>query len=121
MFQIFLGYSNEVIHISSPEEQMSKIGITRLKQIVREELKNLHEGADHDTVAKVTDAAAKLLGAIESFKEKASEKAKAEMGSSLDSIEQILDRISKSPMQYVDSTEPGPKVVTLKPEKKEVV
>lgn len=100
---------------------MAKIGISRLKKIIREELQNIYEGADEDAAAKIMSGASKLLNAIESFKESASEKVKAEVGSNLDNIEQMLKRIVSSPMQYVDATSPGPKKVTLKPEKKEVV
>lgn len=100
---------------------MAKIGISRLKKIIREELENLREGDDHDAASKIMSAATKLLGAIESFKESASEKAKAEMGSNLEGIEKLLNRIVSSPMQYVDATNPPAKMVSLKPEKKEVV
>lgn len=100
---------------------MAKIGISRLKTIIREELQNIYEGADEDTAAKIMSGASKLLNAIESFKETASEKVKAEVGSNLDGVEQLLKRIVASPMQYVDVAAPGPKKVTLKPEKKEVV
>lgn len=100
---------------------MSKIGIARLKQIIREELSNLHESDDHATAAKIAKSASDLMKAVEAFKENSSEKARSELGSSLESMHQILDRIVHSPMQYVDATEPGPKVVSLKPEKKEVV
>ena len=100
---------------------MAKIGITRLKKIIREELQNIYEGTDEDSAAKMAQAASKLLGAIESFKDSASEKVKSEVGSNLDGVEQLLKRVVSSPMQYVDVTAAGPKKVTLKPEKKEVV
>lgn len=79
------------------------------------------EGTDHDTASKIMSGATKLLSAIETFKETASEKVKSEIGSNLDGVEQLLNRIVASPMQYVDVTAPGPKKVSLKPEKKEVV
>jgi hypothetical protein len=100
---------------------MAKIGISRLKTIIREELQNIYEGADEDAASKIMSGASKLLNAIESFKETASEKVKAEVGSNLDGVEQLLKRIVASPLQYVDVTAPGPKVVSLKPQKKEVV
>lgn len=96
---------------------MAKITLQTLKKIIREEVTSLHEGVDHDTASKVMSAATKLLSAIESFKESASEKAKSEMGSNLDSVEQLLNRIVASPMQYVDATKPPVKKVTLKPQK----
>ena len=100
---------------------MAKIGISRLKKIIREEIENLYEGADEDAASKIMSSATKLLNAIESFKENSSEKLKAELGSNLDGVEQLLKRVVASPLQYVDVTAPGPKKVTLKPEKKEVV
>jgi molybdenum-dependent DNA-binding transcriptional regulator ModE len=81
---------------------MAKITLETLKKIIREEVSNLHEGADHDSASKVMSAAAKLLSAIETFKENASEKAKAEIGTNLDSAQQILSRIVASPMQKKD-------------------
>ena len=101
--------------------KMAKIGISRLKQIIREELQNINEGADEETAAKMAQAASKLLGSIEDFKEAASEKVKSEVGSHLDNVEQLLKRIVASPMQYVDAASPPVKIVSLKPEKKEVV
>jgi hypothetical protein len=43
------------------------------------------------------------LDALEKYKEVASEKAKAEFGDALDRVEQILNRIAESPLQYVDA------------------
>ncbi len=100
---------------------MSKIGIARLKTIIQEEIMKLYEGDDHDSASKNVAAASKLISAIEGFKESASEKAKSELASNLDSVEQILKRVIGSPMSYVDATEPAQKMVRLKPEKKEVV
>jgi molybdenum-dependent DNA-binding transcriptional regulator ModE len=96
---------------------MAKIEINRLQKIIREELENLREGADHDSAAKLMSAATKLINAIDSFKEAASEKAKAELDAHLASVEQTLSRIVSSPMQYVDVTKPPVKRVTLKPQK----
>lgn len=100
---------------------MAKIGIATLKKIIREEIENLYEGTDEDSASKIMSGATKLLSAIENFKESASEKVKAELGSNLDGVEQLLKRVVSSPMQYVDASSPGPKKVSLKPEKKEVV
>lgn len=100
---------------------MAKIGIATLKKIIREEIENLYEGTDEDSASKIMSGATKLLNAIENFKETASEKVKAELGSNLDGVEQLLKRVVASPMQYVDVTSPGPKKVSLKPEKKDVV
>ena len=81
---------------------MPKITLDRLKKIIREEVEMLHEGEDLDSAAKVMSSATKLLGAIESFKEIASEKAKSTLeDSGLHQVESMLKRIIDSPMQYV--------------------
>lgn len=122
MSQIFLGCSSDQIHMTIiSEDIMAKIGISRLKTLIREELQNIYEGADEDTAAKIMSGASKLLNAIDSFKESSSEKVKAEMGSNLEGVEQLLKRIVSSPMQYVDVVSPGPKKVSLKAKKQEVV
>lgn len=100
---------------------MAKIGISRLKKIIHEEISLLREGEDHDSASKIMSSATKLLSAIETFKETASEKAKAEMGTNLEGVEQLLNRIVASPMQYVDATKPPAKKVTLKAQKPDVV
>lgn len=100
---------------------MPKIELTRLKKIIREEMALLHEGDDHDAAAKNMTNAAKLLKAIEAFKESTSSVAKGELGMHLEEVEKTLNRIVQSPMKYVDVTTPPTqkqKVVTLKPEKK---
>jgi len=101
---------------------MPKIDLKTVQKIIREELVNLHEGDDHKTGAKVMSSAANLISAIESFKNSASEKAKAELGDQLSSVEDVLKRIISSPMNYVDTVQ-GPqfKKVTLKPVKDKVM
>jgi len=97
---------------------MPQIKIDRLQAIIREELASLKEGTDHDAASKMMSSATKLLKAVETFKETASEKSKSEFGGNLDSIQQTLQRIIASPMQYVDATKPGAvKKVSLKPTK----
>jgi uncharacterized protein YicC (UPF0701 family) len=100
---------------------MPKIGLDKLKQIIREEMSRLHEGAEHDAAAKIMSGASKLLNAIESFKESSSEKVKADLSSHLEETEKILKRIVASPMQYVDSAEPVEKKVTLRSQKPDLV
>jgi len=94
---------------------MPKININRLKTIIREELQMLHENPDLQSAAALGRAAASLHKAVSSFKESASEKAKAEMPY-LEELEQTLERIVSSPVNYVDSTEAAPAVkkVTMK-------
>jgi hypothetical protein len=121
MFLIFHGFIDKHIYLHT-EFQMSKIDLRTVQRIIREEIQSLYEGDDHKTGAKVMSSAANLLSAIESFKETASEKAKAEIGETLDAVEQIVKRILDAPMQYVDTVQ-GPqfKKVTLKPVKDEVM
>lgn len=112
---------------------MPKIDLDRLRTIIREELSaNLLEGADHDAASKQMSSAAKLLSALESFKETASEKIKAELGQCLEDMDKLLNRVIASPMQYVDATKeklptppgagaPAGKKVTLKTQKSQGV
>lgn len=100
---------------------MPKIELDRLKKIIREEIENLNEGDAHDAATKQASVAAKLLKAIETFKNTASEKAKSDFGESISSVEQILVRIINSPMQYIDAPKPVVKKVSLKPSKSNVV
>jgi hypothetical protein len=100
---------------------MPKIQLDRLKQIIREEMSNLHEGEDHDSAAKLMSSASKLLNSLETFKDTSSEKVKAEIGSHLEEVETILKRIVSSPMQYVDSVKPVAKKVSFKPQKTNLV
>jgi len=97
---------------------MPKIELDRLKKIIREELATkLNEGEDHNAASKQMSSATKLLGAVETFKNDASVKAKAEVGKLLEDLEKLLNRIIGSPMQYVDTTQPPQskgKKVTLK-------
>lgn len=94
---------------------MSKITITELRKIISEEIKNLREGANEDQAAAMASSASKLLKAIESFKEVATAKAKADLGTHVDETEKLLKRIVASPMQYIDAPKPAVKKVTLKP------
>jgi len=100
---------------------MPKIALDTLKKIIREEMENLREGEDHDTAAKIMTSTSKLLSAIEAFKESSSEKVKSELGEPLEKVEQVLNRIMASPMQYIDVTKPVVKKVTLKSQKTNLV
>ena len=102
---------------------MPKITLDRLKKIIREEVEMLHEGEDHDSAAKVMNSAAKLISAIEAFREAGSEKAKTSLAEAgLDQVESALKRVIDSPMQYVDvTTPPAQKKVSLRPQKSSTV
>lgn len=99
---------------------MPKIGLDKVRKIIQEELVNLHEGESHESAAKIMNSAAKLLSAIEVFKENVSEKARAEVAD-LEKVEQVLQRIIASPMQYVDATKPPTKKISFKPQKTNIV
>lgn len=106
------------IPIASKGKTMPKIELSRLKKIIQEEMMMLSEGSDHDAASKQMNSATKLLSALETFKETASEKSKAEFGSIMDDFSKILSRIIASPMQYVDAAAPPKtKKVSLKPQK----
>jgi len=98
---------------------MAKITIETLKKIISEEIQNtIREGANEDSAAALASSASKLLKAIESFKDAATEKSRVDMGSHVDEIEKILKRIIASPMQYVDVPKPAVQKVSLKPAEK---
>jgi len=102
---------------------MAKIDLNRLKSIIREEMSNLREGDDHDAASKVMSSAAKLLGAIETFEEAATEKVKVELGEHLEAVEKLLNRVINSPMQYIVPVAPKGvvKKVSLKPAQEKVM
>lgn len=97
---------------------MPKITITELRKIIAEEIQSLREGANEDQAASMASNASKLLKAIESFKEVATAKAKADMGDHVEEAEKLLKRIVASPMQYIDAPKPVAQKVTLKPGEK---
>jgi len=95
---------------------MAKITIQTLRRIILEEIETLREGTNEDQAAAMASSASKLLKAIESFKEVATAKAKAELGEHIEVSEKLLKRIVASPMQYIDAPKSAVKKVTLKPE-----
>lgn len=100
---------------------MPKIGLDVLRNIIREEMQSLAEGLDHDSASKQASAASKLLNAIDAFKKASTEKMKSEVDDSISQLEQTLNRVVASPLQYVDTTKPPIKKVTLKPQKPDLV
>jgi len=94
---------------------MAKINITTLRKIIAEEIRVLKEGAGEDSAAALVSSASKLLKALESFKESASHKSKADLEVHMNELEKTLKRIVASPMQYIDSPKPVVKKVSLKP------
>lgn len=93
---------------------MAKITIETLRKIISEEIQLVREGANEDAAAGLASNASKLLKAIESFKEAATAKAKADMGNHIEETEKLLKRMISSPMQYVDMPKPVVKKVAVK-------
>jgi Sec-independent protein translocase protein TatA len=82
---------------------MHTIKMNRLKQIIREELEIIREGAEEEAAVKNSSACSKLLKAIEAFKSEASEKTKSaaqELG--LDKVEEKIKFIVGSPLGFID-------------------
>lgn len=100
---------------------MPKIELNRLKEIIQEEVTLLREGESEDSAAKIMSTSTKLLKAIETFKKSASEVAKSELGTNLETVERVLKRIASSPMQYIDQTKPPTKKVSLRPQKQKML
>lgn len=97
---------------------MPKITVTRLKEIISEEISNASDPSkneDFEAAAKVMSSAAKLLSAMQTFKESSTGTALAAISSHADGLEAVLKQIAASPMQYVDSQKPVVKKVSLKP------
>jgi uncharacterized protein YicC (UPF0701 family) len=103
--------------------EMPKIDLNRLKIIIREEIETISEGADHEAAAAVANTAAKLLKAIDAFKETSGEKLKSDVTMHIAELEKTLNRVVASPMSYVDTViKPKPtKKVSFKPIKGEVM
>jgi len=103
---------------------MRKITPKRLREIITEEISLLKEGGEEvKAVEDLFRVIRPLLQAIESFNEKAPEKAKASgcgsnstLQTCLQEIETTLNRISDSPKVHIDSAKLKVKKVVLKPE-----
>jgi len=119
MQQIFLGSSGNYLPIVHRITAMSKINLDKLKTIIREEMKVLKEGEDHQNAVDMADASAKLLKAVEAFNDAASEKLKAEVEGGLAALTKTLERVVSSPMNYVDKVNKPviKKKVSFKPDK----
>lgn len=93
------------IPIDVEDPHMPRIHIDRLKMIVRQEVfrnRMLHEGEDRKVALDHAALAAKCLDAIEKYKDGASAKAMGEMEEAFKTVEQVLNRVVSSPMQYAD-------------------
>ena len=83
--------------------------------MILEEIRVLQEGDGEDSAASLVSSASKLLKSLESFKDAASDKSKADLEVHMNELEKTLKRIVTSPMQYIDSPKQVVKKVSLKP------
>lgn len=98
---------------------MPSITVNRLKRIIKEELRMLHEGEIEEQGSALNRACSELIKAIEKFKGASSAKAKSVMDGGgislekhLNEAEKMLKRITDTPKEFVD----GPKQVAPKAE-----
>ena len=89
------------------------IDVDRFREMVREELAALREGADHASVHGVVSSASKLMGALEKFKESAPAEVTGALSDLLDPLEKRLDHMLDAPRAYVPKLRPEPKRVSL--------
>ena len=102
----------------------NKISMSRIKEIIQEELESLHEkkARDHEGVKKVVIAASALLKAVDAWEKKATEAQKSGVSEQIASLKITLETMIDGPSAYVDVTPGGPKrVIFSKPSKGDVV
>lgn len=97
----------------------SKITKARLRQIVREEFRNVHEQVDHSSIRDIVNIASKLLAAVEGFKEKAPPSAMNAVTPQLTDLQKTLENMVSTPGSYVTKIKAEPQHVSLKPVKSE--
>jgi hypothetical protein len=96
-----------------------KIGLLKLRQLINEELKQVDEAVDHNSIRDIVTVASKLLAAVEGFKEKAPPAAVNAVTPHLGEMERVLEDMVSSPGSYVARPKVEPKRVSLKAVKKE--
>lgn len=94
----------------------AKITNARLREIIKEELakQQIDEAVDHAGIKDVVNAASKLLGAVQSFKEKASAHAINAVTPGLGELEKTLENMVSNPSSYVVVPKKEPKKVSLR-------
>ena len=97
--------------------QAPKIGLSRLRQLVKEELSKVDESVDHKNINSIVGVATKLLAAVEAFKEKAPPAAVNATTSHLGELERVLDDMASFPGSYVPKIRKEPKKVSLSAKK----
>jgi len=91
-----------------------KVNLKDLQRIVKEEVQKLQEQVDHESIKDVVTHASKLLGAIDAFRQVASNHVVNAITPNLDNIEKTLEDMVNSPASYVVPAKPEPKKVSLR-------
>jgi predicted nucleic acid-binding protein len=93
-----------------------KITLPRLQKIISEEIKiYMNEAVDHEAIREIVNGASKLLAAVESFKETATQSMTNAVTPHIDELEKVLENMVSSPGSYVPKEKPIVKKVSLKP------
>jgi hypothetical protein len=95
-----------------------KISERQLRRLVREELERLDEDVDHAAIKDVVSKAQKLLAAVESFQEGATD-AMLSSVTGLDELKSTLENMVSAPGSYVVNHKTK-KVVHMKPASSDV-
>lgn len=93
---------------------MPTITEDKLRKMIAEELKNMHEQVDHEGVRKVVNNASKLLKALESFKGDATGAMSNALTPHLDAMHKALEDMISTPGSYVDKPKAMAKTVKLR-------
>jgi len=91
-----------------------EISLTKLREIIKDELANVNEVVDHKSINSVVGVASKLLAAVEGFKEKAPPAAINAVTPHLGELEKVLENMLSSPGSYIPVQKKEPKMVSLK-------
>ena len=92
----------------------SKLNIKDLRKIIKEELAAVNERVDHAGINKVVTGAAKLLAAVEAFRDGAPPSAVNAVTPHIDLLEKVLEDMVSTPGSYVPKVKVEPKKVSLK-------
>lgn len=93
--------------------QAPKISLTRLTQLIAEELHRVQEQVDHKSISDIVGVASKLLAAVEAFREKAPHAAVNATTPHLAELERVLENMLSTPGSYVPKAKKEPKIVSL--------
>lgn len=99
------------------QKRRPKISVERVRQIVAEEVRRVHEDVDHAGISNVVKLAGKVLDAIKKFDDAATGRMKSAVTPHLDQLHKTLEDMVSTPGSYVDVIKQEPKVVSLRPVK----